>query len=407
MMTDSKGPGETVSNSGKTPGWASDQRWRDAVPADAVANTIRVREFDSRVVFQFHPKIGRRGTLWMLGVWVFVIMLCLIMVPVFTGQGEEAKHWSSAAGITALVVMGLPGLIGLLVLIAVQYTRESIVVHEDEVLIDQNGRRVVVKHPDLQAVRTVLRAERSLFLNPSVFSWCPWLKGETGAIDLITVDGALRVLRNWKMHDLRWIVEALVGLTGVEHGGELALTGALHASEGDGRPVLIAPCTSNNDRGSLAWLMLGFGVLITCFFIWSAPLGLSTYGWRQTTGEVLRVAMEPNGKGTQRDPTIQYRYQIDGQYLTNDRFWYAMRNDTGRIKQIVNDYPKGSAITVYYDPSRPSRSVLIKGIDPYLYVLMPFPLALWVMAWRLWVSRVPSESAVLCDKYVLTHQARR
>jgi len=62
-------------------------------------------------------------------------------------------------------------------------------------------------------------------------------------------------------------------------------------------------------------------------------------------------------------PDIAYQYQVNGQDYTHNR--YSQRptliNNTSIIQRIVNNYPVGATVTVYYDSENPQKSFLQKG----------------------------------------------
>lgn len=62
-------------------------------------------------------------------------------------------------------------------------------------------------------------------------------------------------------------------------------------------------------------------------------------------------------------PNITYQYTINGQQYTNNT--YAQRpsliNNKAIIQRILNNYPVGSTVTVYYNPNNPQEAYLQKG----------------------------------------------
>lgn len=62
-------------------------------------------------------------------------------------------------------------------------------------------------------------------------------------------------------------------------------------------------------------------------------------------------------------PVISYRYEVDGQMYTNDRF---TQNTVGRriqsaVQKIVNKYPPNSTIEIFYNVDDPADSFVQKG----------------------------------------------
>lgn len=88
----------------------------------------------------------------------------------------------------------------------------------------------------------------------------------------------------------------------------------------------------------------------------------------ETQGKVLsaeigsgqsRYRKESGGYGyrTSYFPNIAYQYTVNGQQYTHNA--YAQRpsliNRQGIIQRIVDNYPVGADVTVYYDPQNPQE----------------------------------------------------
>lgn len=62
-------------------------------------------------------------------------------------------------------------------------------------------------------------------------------------------------------------------------------------------------------------------------------------------------------------PEIVYSYEVNGQPFQGKRFGFEMPASPSynKILPIVERYPVGSVVTVYYDPAKPAQSVLNRG----------------------------------------------
>jgi hypothetical protein len=85
--------------------------------------------------------------------------------------------------------------------------------------------------------------------------------------------------------------------------------------------------------------------------------------WLATTGKVLKSRIEVDGgEYTSTRAYVLYEYEVRGQMYQSsqirpgDRFllFHADRN----TYDIVEQYPVGATVTVYYDPANPSESAL-------------------------------------------------
>lgn len=104
--------------------------------------------------------------------------------------------------------------------------------------------------------------------------------------------------------------------------------------------------------------------------------GEATKAWPSTSGEVLSANVEEkerrerdsDGRSRTRytyTPRVTYAYTIQGVDYTGHRI---RADDSGgdrdKAFDTINDFPVGSTVDVYYDPSNPSSSVLRQGADP-------------------------------------------
>ncbi len=57
---------------------------------------------------------------------------------------------------------------------------------------------------------------------------------------------------------------------------------------------------------------------------------------------------------------VVYRYNVEGKTHRSDRlsFEYGTRSDRAECQRIVEDYPEGKTVTCYYNPDKPSESVI-------------------------------------------------
>ena len=88
--------------------------------------------------------------------------------------------------------------------------------------------------------------------------------------------------------------------------------------------------------------------------------------YKKTTATVVsgRVGTAIGGGGHIRFiPVVTYRYEVNGQEYSNDRF---TENPVGRgmessVQKIVNRYPPDSTIEIFYNVDDPSDAYIQKG----------------------------------------------
>ncbi len=112
---------------------------------------------------------------------------------------------------------------------------------------------------------------------------------------------------------------------------------------------------------------------------------LGTYRFGATRGEVLESAVVNQGKTD--DFRIRYRYSVSGTAHEGVglRFGGVSGESGDWAIRTKSRYPVGSQVEVFYDPSSPDRSVLVRGIEGVdlfaLQFLTPFVLVMLAL-WR-------------------------
>ncbi len=141
-----------------------------------------------------------------------------------------------------------------------------------------------------------------------------------------------------------------------------------------------SPATRGGGVGGLLFFTL-FWCGITGIFV--GVLGNSVYRsldaqrrYAATTGTVLASRVqEHSGKSTSYGFDIRYRYVVNDQSLESQRYTFgALSSSDGyqHANALVNQYPPGSTIRVYYDPQKPSEAVIDRVLNPVMGFLFLF-----------------------------------
>ncbi len=121
------------------------------------------------------------------------------------------------------------------------------------------------------------------------------------------------------------------------------------------------------------------GVVLIAIGILNLSKARASAGWPSTTGKVtssqVRVDTSTDNEGstsTSYVPAIQYEYAVNKTQYTSSRrtvgsgqMGYGSRN---RANAIVEQYPAGKSVSVYYDPKNPKYAVLQTGVSSSVYV---------------------------------------
>lgn len=106
------------------------------------------------------------------------------------------------------------------------------------------------------------------------------------------------------------------------------------------------------------------------FGLWQVNTASATDSWPTTSGTVLssRVSVSKSDNGTSYSPDISYSYEVNGFTYTADKVTFLSTGGRDGAESIVARYPVNAAIDVYYNPLRPSKAVLIPGMDWSTYM---------------------------------------
>lgn len=103
-------------------------------------------------------------------------------------------------------------------------------------------------------------------------------------------------------------------------------------------------------------LFLGYFVICQCW----------AFTYASTQGMVTSVNIESNsdGDGTTYSPQVNYVYTVGGVKHQGDRINYlTVSSSHNPAQEIVNRFPVGKPVTVYYSSADPAESVLVRGLD--------------------------------------------
>src|SRR5262249_20082205 len=104
----------------------------------------------------------------------------------------------------------------------------------------------------------------------------------------------------------------------------------------------------------LAAFLLFLGIRGAMWVYTDTALILETRSWIPVAAAVESSSLTPSGAAQ-----IEYRFSIEGREFRGHRLEIpARRRSRGQAGRLISDYRPGETITVFYDPSDPSRSVI-------------------------------------------------
>jgi hypothetical protein len=109
---------------------------------------------------------------------------------------------------------------------------------------------------------------------------------------------------------------------------------------------------------------IGIFVLISAFVSRSkANASLNWSGTQGTVTESFVQKMESydsdQGSTTSYSPRVKYSYTVNQQAFEEDCIHFGVGKSSRKAaEEVVNRYPEGSTVMVYYDPQKPQQAVL-------------------------------------------------
>lgn len=131
--------------------------------------------------------------------------------------------------------------------------------------------------------------------------------------------------------------------------------------------------------------------------VWQLLTALESRSWSRTQGIVRMSTVQEDldGEGILYKARVSYRFTVDGREFVGNR---ACFGDSDRsswsllARRIVARYRVGAAVTVHYDPEKPSEAVLEPGISGVLMARMALEAAFLAMA--IWMLRAAVHASV-------------
>lgn len=114
-------------------------------------------------------------------------------------------------------------------------------------------------------------------------------------------------------------------------------------------------------------MLIGFGVIAivigAVLYVVQLRQGLraeASKKWPRASGTVTACALEKSPEHRRRyRALVQYSYRVGGKDYQGSRiFWGGNEGREKHVASVVETYPAGSKVRVFYDPKNPAEAVL-------------------------------------------------
>lgn len=152
-----------------------------------------------------------------------------------------------------------------------------------------------------------------------------------------------------------------------------------------------------NIQQLFGWAFLGISIYWLCWCVAKLIQGHRSAGWPSVMGEVksseiLSRSESGEGCGVEHSARIYYSYVVNGVKLENESGIHSVVEEWGNRENAefeIRKYASLLGVRVFYDPRKPSQSLLKTGIASSYYWMIPACLFLAAIgfaltgAWRL------------------------
>ncbi|MDP2924523.1 MAG: DUF3592 domain-containing protein [Candidatus Omnitrophota bacterium] len=122
-----------------------------------------------------------------------------------------------------------------------------------------------------------------------------------------------------------------------------------------------------------------FGIIWVSGMLYIAIMGLRSKSWPLTTGKIIASDVRKKVSGGRRrtvsyQPYVLYEYYVGGNQMQSEQLAFGDRLQTSEKKaqKIIESYPAGKNVPVYYNPQKHTQSVLVAGNVMGVYVTLAF-----------------------------------
>ena len=125
------------------------------------------------------------------------------------------------------------------------------------------------------------------------------------------------------------------------------------------------------------FMVIGCGGMI--FGFQEILLAHQSRNWQTTSGVITEstIVISKDSEGdSMYKPRIRYEYEINGKHKHSHNVYFGGRNISSSSQyfsqKMINRYPRGKQVKVYYHPRSPQQAVLEAGVTKKSFSLFAF-----------------------------------
>ena len=147
-------------------------------------------------------------------------------------------------------------------------------------------------------------------------------------------------------------------------------------------------------RSALSLVLMVSGAVAIALGLIIVVMAVLSLSWPSTPGNIVSSKITVlHGKGVSYRPEVVYKYLVGGNKFEGTSFWMFDDNvGRSRAYELMEEFPPGARITVYYDPISPNRAVLKPGVNAFTFVVGAIGCVAFVLGALLFPKRKNAET---------------
>lgn len=129
--------------------------------------------------------------------------------------------------------------------------------------------------------------------------------------------------------------------------------------------------------GAFALLVFLIGTVQLYLCIAQSSTAILASRWPTASGKIVssEVREDRGGRGVAYFPRVRYEFTVDGKsFLGSHIHATDVAEEPSRAREMVDQYPVGQTIRVFYNPDSPTEAVLEPGLSWHSYMWFGFSL---------------------------------